>query len=166
MTATIIAAVADNRVIGRDNQLPWHLPADLRHFKRTTLGHHLIMGRKTFESIGGPLPGRTTVVISRGAPELPEGVVLAGSLEEALAAARAAGDDQAFIVGGAAIFGLALAVADRFQLTRVHARPAGDCHFPEWDPADWRLLTTRVCKADQRNEHPMTFELYERRLAG
>jgi dihydrofolate reductase len=132
MRLSIIAAVADNGVIGRDNALPWRLSADLRRFKVLTLGHHLLMGRKTFESIGSVLPGRTTVVISRGRPALPPGVLLAHSIDEAVAMARASGDFEAFVAGGAEIYELALPVADRLYLTRVHTITDGDIRFPSW----------------------------------
>ncbi len=156
-----MAAVAQNGVIGRDNDLPWRLPADLRRFKRKTMGHHLLMGRKTWESIGKPLPGRTSVVISRGRPELPEGVRLAGSLRAAIEIAQAAGDDEAFVVGGEAIFREALTCADRLYLTLVEAEVEGDRFFPQIDEAAWRLMTTRRRKPDRRHAYPMEFQLLE-----
>ena len=104
MKLSIIVAVAEYGIIGRDNDLPWYLPADLKRFKQLTMGHHLLMGRKTFEAIGRALPGRTTVVITRGEPTLPEGVERAGAREEALALGTAAGDDEAFVAGGAEIY--------------------------------------------------------------
>jgi len=162
MRLSVIAAVADNRVIGRGNDLPWHLPADLKHFKRTTLGHHLLMGRKTFESIGRPLPGRTTVVISRGRPEVPDGVLVAPSVEAAVEIAHRAGDRQPFVAGGSEIFREALPIADRLYLTRVRAAPEGDRWFPEWDADSWRLMTTQSRAADSKNEFPLVFETLER----
>src|SRR5512138_2049962 len=104
MTVSIIAAVATNNVIGRNNQLPWHLPADLKRFKQLTSGHHLLMGRRTFESVGSPLPGRITVVISRDPAFAPQGVAVARSLDEAIAKAEAAGDPEIFVGGGTAVF--------------------------------------------------------------
>ncbi len=163
MKLSIIAALADNGTIGRDNDLPWRLPADLKRFKRTTLGHHLLMGRKTFESIGRPLPGRTTVVISRGRPDLPEGVELAASLDEAIELARAAGDDEAFVAGGAEIFRAALLRADRLYLTRIRADVDGDRFFPELDLADWELVSSEARDADERHAYPLEFQLLERR---
>lgn len=163
MRVSLIAAVADNGVIGRDNDLPWHLPADLKRFKRTTLGHHLLMGRKTWESIGRALPGRTTVVISRGRPELPEGVLVAASLDEALDMARADGDDEAFVTGGADIFRVALPRADRFYLTRVRADVEGDRYFPEFDDSEWRVVSIERRDPDEKNPHRLEFQLLERR---
>lgn len=162
MRLSVIAAVAENGVIGRDNDLPWRLPADLKRFKRTTMGHHLLMGRKTFESIGKPLPGRTTVVISRGQPELPEGVRLASSLGEAIEIARAAGDDEAFVAGGEEIFTEALGTADRLYLTRVESEVEGDRFFPEIDHAEWRLLTSERRPQDERHAYAIEFQLLER----
>lgn len=163
MKLTIIVAVAENGVIGRGSELPWRLPADFRHFKRATMGHHLLMGRRTFESIGRALPGRTTVVISRGRPELPEGARRAGSLAEAIAIARDAGDDEAFVAGGAAIYRRALPLADRMLLTRVAAFPEGDVEFPRWERHEWRLVSRQDRRADEENPHAMTFLEYERR---
>jgi dihydrofolate reductase len=162
MRVTLIAAVADNGVIGRGNDIPWRLPEDWRRFKRTTMGHHLIMGRRTWESIGTPLPGRTTVVISRGKPRLPEGVLLADSLETALDLARRSGDDEAFVAGGAQIYSQALPLADRLVITRVHATPEGDTLFPAWDPAEWSLAGEERYAADERHEIACTFQAFER----
>ena len=162
MRVTLIAAIADNGVIGSGNDIPWRLPEDWRRFKRTTMGHHLIMGRRTWDSIGKPLPGRTTVVISRGTPELPEGVHLVDSVEAALELARRAGDDEAFVAGGAQIYRQALPRADRLLITRVHKAPQGDTLFPAWDPADWSLAGEERHEADERHEGAFTFQDFER----
>jgi len=162
MRVTIIAAVADNGVIGQGNDIPWRLPEDWRRFKRATMGHHLIMGRRTWDSIGRPLPGRTTIVVSRGRPELPEGVVLAHSIEEALEAARQAGDDQAFVAGGAEIYRRTLPLADRILLTRVRSEPDGDTSFPHWEPSEWELTSAEPRPADQRHAFAYNFETYDR----
>ena len=141
MEVALVAAVARNGVIGADGDLPWHLPEDLAHFKRTTTGHPVVMGRRTFEAIagrlGGPLPDRTNVVLSRGDPDLPDGVVRAGSLEAALDAARDTGADVAYVVGGGSVYAQALPLADRLVLTEVDAAPEGDVRFPDWDRDDW-----------------------------
>ena len=160
MRITLIAAVADNGVIGRGNDIPWRLPEDWRRFKRTTMGHHLIMGRRTWESIGRPLPGRRTVVVSRGEPELPAGVDLAHSFEEALDLARETGETEAFVAGGAEIYRRALPEAERLLLTRVHATPEGDTHFPEWNRDDWELASREPHAADERHPVPFTFETW------
>ena len=162
MRLSLIAAVADNGVIGRDNDLPWRLPADLRRFKRLTMGPHLLMGRKTFESIGRPLPGRTTVVISRGRPALPDEVLLASSLERAIEIAAAAGDDEAFVAGGEEIFREALERADRIYLTRVRADVPGDRFFPALDARRWRLASSEEREPDERNEHRLAFQVLDR----
>jgi len=134
---SLISAVARNRVIGIHNTLPWRLPEDLQHFKRLTLGHHIIMGRKTFESLGRPLPGRTSVVISRDATyALPAGCLLAGSIAEARSLC---GDDpEVFCIGGAQLYGQAMAQADRLYLTEIDADFAGDAWFPEFERTAWR----------------------------
>lgn len=137
MTLTIVAAVAANGVIGRDGTLPWHLPDDLRHVKRLTLGHVLVMGRRTYDSIGRPLPGRTTIVVTRQPDWQASGVLTATGVPEALARAAEI-DDEVFVLGGHDIFRLALPVADRMVLSRVDARPDGDTVFPPVDWAAWR----------------------------
>ena len=121
MTLSLIVAMSKNGVIGRDGDLPWRLSADLRRFKRLTMGHHLVVGRRTWESIGRQLPGRTMIVVTRSQPEVPDGVLLAGSLNEAIELSLAAGDDEVYVAGGGTIYALALPVSDRLYLTRVHA---------------------------------------------
>ena len=158
----IIAAVADNDVIGREGGLPWRLPADLKHFKAMTLGHAVVMGRRTFESIGRPLPGRRNYVLTRDEAWWAGGVERVGSLEEALAAARDAGEEALFVIGGEAVYREALPRADRVELTRVHARVEGDAHFPAFDEQAWRLVEERHQPADERHAHAMTFQRYER----
>ena len=162
MRLSIIVAVADNGIIGSGDGLPWRLSADLKRFKSLTMGHHLLMGRKTFDSIGTALPGRQTVVISRGQPTLPAGVLLANSLEEAVELARSNGDEEAFVAGGAQIYAQALPVADRIFLTRVHARPEGDTLFPTWEESQWREVSREDHGADYRNEYDYSFHLFER----
>lgn len=138
MTIAIVAAVARNGVIGRDGGLPWHLPGDLARFKRLTMGHTMVMGRRTFESIGGALPGRTTVVVTRS-PDWrpPDGVVVAHSVAEALGVAAVGDDDVVFVVGGAEVYRQTLDLADVMELTEVDAEPEGDTFFPEVDWAQW-----------------------------
>jgi dihydrofolate reductase len=162
MTLTIIAAVSDNNVIGRGNALPWHLPADLKRFKALTMGHTLVMGRKTFDSIGRrPLPGRRIVVVTREELNVDgvdgvDGVKVVHSLEEALV-------DDAFICGGAEIYAQSIPRADRMQLTRVHAEFDGDTFFPEFDDVtDWHLADREDHEPDERNPYPYSFLLYER----
>jgi len=146
----LIAAVADNGVIGRDNAMPWRLFSDLKRFKALTIGKPVVMGRKTFLSIGKPLPGRTNIVVSRNAAFAAPGVVVAGGLDAALAAARGdalrRGADAIAVIGGTEIFARCLPLADRLEITHVHAQPEGDTHFPPIDPAQWREVA--------RSEHP------------
>ena len=127
----VIAALAKNRVIGIDNRLPWRLPEDLAHFKALTLGHPILMGRKTFESLGRPLPGRTNIVITRNPDYRPAGVTLAASIPAALAAC--AGHDEVFFIGGAELYTQAIPLADRLYLTEVDIDAVGDARFPEFD---------------------------------
>lgn len=160
MTLALIAAVAANGVIGRAGDLPWHMPADLKHFKALTLGHHLIMGHRTFASLGKPLPGRTSVVLSRGRPELPAGVLLAASLDEAIALCT--GDDLVFIAGGAAVFAEGLERADRIYLTRLHADFPGDVFFPAFDESAWEVVERENHDADARHACAYSFLTYRR----
>lgn len=152
-TVTIVAAVAHNRVIGRDGDLPWHLPGDLRRFKELTMGGSLVMGRKTYESIGRPLPGRQTVVVTRQADWSTEGVETAGSLEEAL---ETAVEGDVFVVGGGEIYRRAMDVADALEITEVDGEPEGDVYFPEITP-DWQVV-------HREPRDGFTLTRYERRL--
>ena len=142
MTVTILAAVARNGVIGMEGGLPWHLPDELQLFKELTLGHVLVMGRRTYESVGRPLPGRTTVVVTRRPDWASEGVLRAGSVEEALALANEI-DDEVFVVGGAQVYAEALPATDRLALTFVDAAPDGDTVFPDVDWSQWREVARR-----------------------
>ena len=139
---SIIVAMAKNRVIGANNTLPWHLPADLKHFKTLTMGHHLIMGRKTFDSIGKPLPGRTSVVVTRNADYAPPGVVVANSLETALSACGT--DEEIFVIGGAEIYTQALELADTLYITEIKRDVAGDVSFPEFDKKEWQEISREI----------------------
>jgi dihydrofolate reductase len=143
---SIIAAMGRNRAIGRDNRLPWHLPADLKRFKALTRGHTLVMGRRTFESIGRPLPWRTTIVITRRPDYAPEGVLTAPSLDAALELAARTGDGELFIGGGEEIFRLGLDRADRLYLTCIDQDFPADTFFPHFDESQWRLV--------EREDHP------------
>ncbi|MFT5705181.1 MAG: dihydrofolate reductase [Shewanella sp.] len=135
MKIALIAAMANNRVIGKDNQMPWHLPEDLRHFKAMTLGKPIVMGRKTFDSIGRPLPGRHNIVISRQEGLAIEGVTCVNSFEEAI---KAAGDiEELVVIGGGQLYAATLALADKLYLTEINLDVDGDTHFPEWDDGSW-----------------------------
>lgn len=162
MKISIIVGRARNGVIGRDGDLPWRLPADLAQFKRRTMGHHLIMGRKTFESLPGILPGRPHLVLSRDAAYAPDGVTRCGSLDDAVSIARAAGDDEAFVIGGGAVYREALALADRVYLTRVDAEVDGDVTFEDLDPAAWTETERIEHEADDRNRYAFSVCVYDR----
>lgn len=165
MRVSIIAAVAENGVIGRGGKLPWRLSDDLRRFRQLTMGHTIVMGRRTWESIGRPLPGRRLLVVSRQADFHvgAKGVEVAASLEDALRIAAVAGDDDVFIVGGAELYREALPRAGRLCLTRVHADVAGDTRFPQFDLNEWQLTASEHHDADAKNEHSFSFETYERK---
>ncbi len=161
MLVSIIVAVSQNNVIGRKGGLPWHLSADLQRFKRITMGHHLIMGRHTFDSIGRPLPGRTSIVLSRQpALSLPAGVLQATNLDEALALAR--DDDEVFVVGGAQVYDVALPAADRIYHTLVLADVEGDVYFPQWNSSQWRITSEDRFDADEQNDHRHVFQIFQR----
>lgn len=161
---SIIVAVAENGVIGRGGELPWHLSADLKRFKKLTMGHTIVMGRRTWESIGRPLPGRRMVVVTRRADYRPPDmeIEVAGCLDEALRLAAAAGDDEAFIIGGRGLFHEAITRSDRLHYTRVHAQVVGDTRFPEIDWNAWKQLESIRHEANADNDFPVTFEIYER----
>jgi dihydrofolate reductase len=158
---TLIVAVADSGVIGRDNALPWHLPDDLKRFKRLTLGKPIVMGRKTFESIGKPLPGRQNIVLTRDTNYQRDGVVVVHGADEALRAA--AGQAEVMVIGGAELFHRFLPIATRIHLTRVHADIAGDVRWPALDDREWQVIESERHEADERHAHAMTFEVWEKR---
>jgi len=163
MRLSILAAVSENGVIGREGRLPWHLPAELRHVKRLTTGHTLLMGRKTYESIGRPLPERTSIVITRdphcrAAP----GVIAVADFEAAVSTGRERGESDAFVFGGEAIYALALPRADRLYLTRVHATVEGDAFFPDLETGCWKLVHEERHAADERHAHAFTFQTFDR----
>jgi dihydrofolate reductase len=165
MTLSMIVAISENGVIGNEDALPWRLSEDLKRFKRLTMGHHILMGRKTFESIGRALPGRTSVIITRQpdydfAGVTDNALVAAGSLEDAIQLSSQ--DDEAFVIGGAEIYRQAFQHVDRLYLTRVHAEVAGDTRFPEFDLTAWQLREETRHAADEKNHHEHSFQIYER----
>lgn len=162
MIVSAIVAVAKNRVIGKNNEIPWYLPADLKYFKRTTINHHIIMGRKSFLSIGRPLPKRTNVVVTRDAFFTATGCLVAHSIEEALTLAENNGEEEAFIIGGGEIYRQSVSYWDRLYLTEVDAEPAGDVLFPELDWTEWRLASEERHAADEKNEYGYAFQVWER----
>jgi dihydrofolate reductase len=160
MKISIVVAMAANRVIGRDNQLPWHLPADLKHFKETTMGKPILMGRKTWESIGRPLPGRTNIVITRDENYDAPGCVVVHSIEAALQAA--AKQDEVMIIGGAEFYRQVLPQTDRIYLTRINEDFDGDTLFPELDSSEWQEAGRIDCDADENNPHSYSFITLDR----
>ncbi|OGU14552.1 MAG: diacylglycerol kinase [Geobacteraceae bacterium GWC2_53_11] len=159
-TLSLIVAMARNRTIGANNTLPWRCPEDLKRFKSLTMGHHMIMGRKTFDSIGRPLPGRITVVLSRDPDLAVDGCLMARSLPEALDAC--AGDSEVFIVGGAEIYAQSLALADTLYLTEIQQDVEGDAHFPEFDMNAWQETSREVCSQETPQPLEYHFVTYHR----
>ncbi len=167
MKLALIWAMANNRTIGRNNDLPWRLPEDLKYFKRTTLGKPIIMGRKTWDSIGKPLPGRTSIVISRDPTFTLAGAKVAGTLQAAIELAKAEVSDEeneeAMVIGGAEIFALALPMADRLYLTQVHADVEGDVFFPDFDTNAWREIAREKFSASDANPYDYSFIVLDRK---
>ncbi|MCB1671970.1 MAG: dihydrofolate reductase [Pseudomonadales bacterium] len=157
----------ENMVIGRNNSLPWYLPEDLKHFKRTTMGKCIIMGRRTYESIGRPLPGRTNIIVTRSRDYEVENARVVDSLTDAIELAENIafidGSDEAFIIGGAELYKHALPVVDRLYLTMVHAEVEGDTYFPDFDVSEWEEVSKNFYDADEFNPYPYSICVFERR---
>lgn len=161
-TLSMIVAHADNRIIGKDNDMPWYLPADLAYFKKTTLGKPIIMGRKTFESIGRALPGRKNIVISRDKAYQAQGIDVVNSVDAALALVSDV--DEVMVIGGGAIYQHCLSVAQRLYITHIDAQIDGDTQFPLYDTnTDWQKISSEHRSADEVNQYPLDFAVYERR---
>lgn len=157
---SMIVATANNRIIGKDNDMPWHLPADLQYFKKITLGKPIIMGRKTFESIGRPLPGRRNIVISRDVNYTADGVDTVTSVDAALALVE--GIEEVMVIGGGAIYQHCIVAANRLYITHIKADIDGDTQFPEYDLNVWKKISTEVRPADEKNKYELNFCVYER----
>lgn len=162
MIISAIVAVAKNNVIGRNNDIPWYLPADLKYFKKTTLNHHIIMGRKSFDSIGRPLPKRTNIIVTRNPFFIASNCLVTNSVEEALQIAKDNGETEVFIIGGAQIYELSKELWDRLYLTEVDVDVEGDVHFPGLDMNNWKLISEKAHQADDKNEHDYNFKIFER----
>ena len=159
---SMIVAHADNRIIGKDNDMPWHLPADLAYFKKVTLGKPVVMGRKTYESIGRPLPGRQNIVISRDANYQADGIDVVSSVEEALI--KAGDVEEIMVIGGGAIYAHCLPAAQRLYITHIDATVDGDTQFPEYDTEKvWQKVSSEVRPADEKNAYQLDFCIYERK---
>lgn len=164
MKISIIVAKASNNVIGKDNELVWKLSSDLKRFKNLTTGHCIIMGRKTYESIGKPLPNRTSIVISRNPSfELPSGHFVVKSMQEAIQKTIGTAQNQVFVIGGAEIYGQAMDIADELIVTEVHAFPEGDAFFPEIDPFIWEKTSEENFRKDESNQYDFDFIVYKRK---
>ncbi|MEM8907322.1 MAG: dihydrofolate reductase [Bacteroidota bacterium] len=163
MIVSAIVATAKNNVIGNNNDIPWYLPADLKYFKKTTLNHHVIMGRKCFDSIGRPLPKRSNVIVTRNPFFMASNCLIANSVEEALSIAEANGEEEAFIIGGGQIYELSLPYLDRLYLTEVDLEVEGDIFFPQLDFERWVLSVEESHLADEKNEHNYTFKIFNRK---
>lgn len=163
----IVVAMAENAVIGRDGGMPWHLPTDLKHFKALTLGRPMVMGRRTFDAIGRPLPGRQIIVVSRDPAFKPEGVTVLSDLQTALdaaaASAEAKGVSSFVVAGGGFLYAATIDRADRLYVTRVAASPDGDTHFPPIDPAHWVLAASQPMARGERDSADAVFETWVRR---
>ncbi len=165
MKLSILVALSENGVIGREGRLPWRLPDELGHVKRTTMGHTLLMGRRTYESIGKPLPGRTSIVLSRDSGYAPDPeVIVVSSLEECLDVAARRGESETFVFGGETVYAAALPSADRLYLTRVHCDLEGDAHFPAFDPGQWKLVSEEHHESDERHLYSFTYQVLDRLL--
>ncbi|OIQ21823.1 MAG: diacylglycerol kinase [Flavobacterium sp. MedPE-SWcel] len=158
MTITLIAAAAENNALGKDNKMVWHLPDDFKHFKKLTTGHAIIMGRKTLESMNGPLPKRTNIVITRQKDYTYDGCTIVHSLDEALAVCN--NDDEVFIIGGGEIYKQAIDKADKIELTRVHTTTDADAYFPEIDTIKWQLTKEEYHSKDEKHKLDFTFQTW------
>lgn len=163
MIISAIVATAKNNIIGKDNGIPWYLPADLKYFKKTTLHHHIIMGRNSFESIGRPLPKRTNIIVTRNQFYMASNCIIVHSIQEGLEVAQQNGETEAFIIGGAQIYKQSLDLIDRLYLTEVDLDVEGDTAFPEIDETEWIEISREAHKADEKNEHDYVFRILERK---
>lgn len=163
MTKSFVVAASENNVIGMNNQLPWSLPNDLKFFKNTTWAMPVIMGRKTFESTGKPLPGRTNIVITHSEEWKADGVIIVHDMEEALQAAADTDAKEAFIIGGGEIFKANISQVNKIYITRVHAIVEGDAYFPEIDQTEWKLVSNLDFSADDRHKYAYSFQLWKRK---
>ncbi len=161
MITIIIAAAGINNELGKDNDLLWHLPADFKRFKKLTTGHHIIMGRKTFETFPKPLPNRIHVVITRNKDYQPEGAIVVHSLEDALEIAK--NDDQPFIIGGGEIYNIGMKIADKIELTRVHSAFEADTFFPEIPSEEWELVAEEIYEKDEKHKFSFVYQTYLRK---
>lgn len=165
MIISLIAAVAENDVIGKNNDLPWHLPADMKYFRETTMGHCVVMGRKNYDSIPlkyRPLDGRTNIIVTRQKDFKAEGCIVVNTIEDALAECRRRNEAEVFIIGGGDIFNQTIGIADRIYYTKIHHHFEGDAFFPKLDDAKWKLVSKRDFPADAKNKYSFSFCVYHK----
>ena len=165
MIISLIAAIAQNRVIGKDNDLPWRLPDDMKYFMQTTLGHHVVMGRKNYDSLPAkfkPLPNRTNIVVTRQSDFKADGCAVVNSLEKGIALAKSNGETELFIIGGAQIYQQALPMSELLYLTEIKSEIAGDTYFPEFSKKEWREISRNAHSADERHRFAFDFVVYKR----
>lgn len=163
MIVSSIVAVTRNGVIGKDNDIPWDLPKDMRYFKKTTMNHHIIMGRKNYEAMGNPLPKRTNIILTRDPFYISSSALVAHSIEEALSIAFDNGEEEAFIIGGGEIYKQSMPYWDRFYITEIEADIEGDVYFPEVDYSEWKLVSEEAHQKDDKNPYNFVFKVYERK---
>lgn len=163
MIISSIVAMAKGRVIGNNNEIPWYLPADFAYFKRTTLNHHIVMGRNCYESIGRPLPKRTNIIVTRNPFYVVSGCIVVHSVEEALNLAGNNGEDEVFIIGGGEIYAQTMHLAHKLYITEVDLEAAGTVFFPEISETDWHLVSEEKHLKDEKNEYDYVFKIYERK---
>lgn len=162
VTISLVAAAATNNAIGKDGKMPWHLPNDMKHFKNITWGMPVVMGRKTYESLGKPLPGRKNIVISRQPSWKAEGIVVVKNIEDALFIAKQSDANEVMVIGGGEIYRAMMDRAKRIYLTRVEAEPEADTFFPSIDPGQWYLVSQKNHEADEKNAYNYSFQIWER----
>lgn len=162
MIISLVVAAGTNNVIGKGGKMPWHLPNDLKHFKNTTWAMPVIMGRKTFESLGKPLAGRKNIIITRQKNYKPEGAVAVQSLKDALFVANEMDVKEIFVIGGGEIYKMVWEKANRIYLTRVKMEMEGDTYFPKIDPKEWKLVSQKDFEGDEKNAYPHSFQVWER----
>jgi dihydrofolate reductase len=162
MTISAIVATAKNGIIGKDNEIPWYLPADFAYFKRVTLNHHIIMGRNCYESIGRPLPKRTNIIVTRNPFYIASGCIMVHSITEGLQIAQQNEETEAFIIGGGEIYKQTMHLLDKIYLTEVDLDTEGDVFFPELNPTEWRLISEEKHLKDEKNDWNFTFKIFER----
>lgn len=164
MIVSIIVAKANNNAIGLNGELPWHLPSDMKHFQKSTAGHHVVMGRKTYQSLGKPLPGRTHIIVSRNPDfEVSKGHYVTHSVEEAIELGKTLAVNKLFILGGAEVYRLSLPIADEMIITEINTEPEADTFFPDFNRADWQVVGKEYVPKDEKNKFDHTFVTYHRK---